>query len=673
MSFDSFLPSISSIIKIGDNLEIKLEQIKGVGPQILKILRNKGIWSTYDLVLNYPRSYEDFSITSLDRAQDMDVITVQATISSDLKFQRFTKTERIIFDAKVFGDTLEIVVFGRGYLMKQLQKNDEVVIKGVFHLYKEQIVASSIMKLDKKVPIKPAYGIDGIYDRTLTNIVQTIFDEKWVNIYETIPKEFIDHYKLPSRLESYRMLHLPKSIEEVQQAERRFKYEEAFNLQLRLVSKQPGRNPRPPKAYDIHQVKDLINRLSYELTQDQKDAVNDIFRDFKKPYASYRLIQGDVGSGKTIVTLIAVYAVITAGEQVSFMAPTELLANQHYQYFTSILKDSKIALLTGKTKNKDEMKKKIKNHEYDLVIGTHALIEKDVEFSNLGFVVIDEQHKFGVNTREDLIIKAKSKDVLYLTATPIPRTLAMVAFGESHVSMIKEKPKNRLPVETIYIQKSEIKQLYESIQFAINRKEHVYLVVPAITSDKVTDNIETVYEEIKSRFDCMLFVLHGKLTPEEKDKVMESFVYTPGSILLATTMIEVGIDIPTATLIGIYAAESFGLSQLHQLRGRVGRGDLQSACYLISEKEDVERLELLSKINDGFTLSEYDLIARGPGDFLGVDQSGYLKFDFLDILTDYPILIEAQKNVVSLFQRPDFKTNPAYKYLNKYITDLPKV
>jgi ATP-dependent DNA helicase RecG len=308
-----------------------------------------------------------------------------------------------------------------------------------------------------------------------------------------------------------------------------------------------------------------------------------------------------------------------------------------------------------------------------LVIGTHALIEKDVEFSNLGFVIIDEQHKFGVNTREDLIVKAKSKDVLYLTATPIPRTLAMVAFGESHVSIIKEKPKNRLPVETIYIQKTEVKQLYDSIQHAINRKEHVYLVVPAITSDKVTDNIETVYEEIKSRFDCMLFVLHGKLSPEEKDKVMENFVYTPGSILLATTMIEVGIDVPTATLIGIYAAESFGLSQLHQLRGRVGRGDLQSACYLISEKEDVERLELLSKINDGFKLSEYDLIARGPGDFLGVDQSGYLKFDFLDILSDYPILIEAQKNVVSLFLRPDFKTNPAYKYLNKYITDLPKV
>ena len=658
---------------IGDNLEIKLDQIKGVGPQILRILRNKGIWTTYDLILTYPKSYEDFSITSLDQAVDRDIITIQAIITSDLKLQRFTKTERILFEAKVFDDIVEVVVFGRGYLLKQLKKDDEVVIKGVFHLYKEQIVASSIMKLDKKIPIKPVYGIEGIYDRTLTNIIQTIFDENQVSIYETIPKEFIEQYKMPLRQDAYRMLHLPKNINEVQQAERRFKYEEAFNLQLKLISKQSNQIKRAPKAYDINLVKDLIAHLPYELTQDQKDAVNDIFRDFKKPHASYRLIQGDVGSGKTIVSLIAIYAVITAGEQVSFMAPTELLANQHYQYFSSFLKNLNIALLTGKTKNKEEMKRKIKNHEYDLVIGTHALIEEDVTFANLGFVIIDEQHKFGVNTRDELIQKAHSKDVLYLTATPIPRTLAMIAFGESHVSIIKEKPKNRLPIETVYIQKDNIKELYDSIQNAVNRKEHVYLVVPAITSTKVSDNIETVYQEIKDKFDCSIYVLHGQLGNDEKERMMESFVYTPGSILLATTMIEVGIDIPTTTLIGIYSAESFGLSQLHQLRGRVGRGDLQSVCYLISEKEDVERLELLSKIDDGFKLSEYDLIARGPGDFLGSEQSGYLKFDFLDLLNDYPILMEAQKNVVSLFQKPDFQTNPLYKYIRKYITDIPKV
>ncbi|MBU1140925.1 MAG: DNA helicase RecG, partial [Firmicutes bacterium] len=213
----------------------------------------------------------------------------------------------------------------------------------------------------------------------------------------------------------------------------------------------------------------------------------------------------------------------------------------------------------------------------------------------------------------------------------------------------------------------------QSIDVAISRNEHVFLVVPAIDSTKVSDNIDTVYEEISSRFTCPIFVLHGRLPNEEKERMMENFVYTPGSILLSTTMIEVGIDISTATLMAVYSAEHFGLSQLHQLRGRVGRGELKSICYLLSEKDDVERLELLSKIDDGFKLSEYDLIARGPGDFLGVDQSGYLKFNFLDLLSDYPILIEAQKNVSSLLSRPDFKTNPTYKYLNKYITESLKI
>lgn len=654
-------------------LEIKLQEIKGVGPSILYTLRNNHIWSTYDLILKYPKAYEDFTITSLDKAQHKDTITVQVIITSELIMQRYSKRERVIFSAKVFDQIIEIIVFGRGYLMKQLKVNDHIVVKGVYHLYRKQIVAASIMMLDKKVPIKPIYGIEGIHDRTLSTIVQTILSENKVSIYETIPKQFIDMYHLLPREEAYKKLHLPQSIDDIHQAERRFKYEEAFYLQLKLMSLQVTHAQRLPKPYDLNKVKALINELPYTLTQDQKDAVNDIFRDFKKPYASYRLIQGDVGSGKTLVTLIAIYAAITAGEQVSFMAPTELLANQHYQYFSTHLKSCKIALLSGKTKKKDELKASIKNHEYDLVIGTHALIEDDLEFKNLGLVIIDEQHKFGVHTRDELIAKAHAKDVLYLTATPIPRTLAMIAFGESHVSIIKEKPKDRIPIDTLYIQKDKLGELYTSIDTAIERKEHVFLVVPAIDSDKVEDNINTVYEEIYARFSCPIFVLHGKLPNDEKERMMENFVYTPGSILLATTMIEVGIDIPTATLIAIYSAEHFGLSQLHQLRGRVGRGTLKSVCYLISDKEDIERLEMLSKIDDGFKLSEYDLMARGPGDFLGVEQSGYLKFNFLDLLTDYPILIEAQKNVLSLLSKPDFKTNSAYKYLNKYIADSLKI
>lgn len=654
-------------------MEYKLDTIKGVGPSILRILRNEGIWSTYDLILRVPKSYETFSITSLDQAHHQEVITLSGVISSTPKLIRSPKADRVVFDVKLNEETIEVVVFGRGYYVKTLSVGLDVVIKGTFNLYLRKINASSIVKRDLSIPIKPIYGIEGIYDRTLSGIIQTIFESNQVDIFETIPNHLIQQYRLMDRKEAFKMLHMPHEMKDIYTAKRRFKYEEAFFLQLKIIAHQPSQLKRDPKKYQIDQVRALIESLPYELTQDQKDATNDIFRDFKGEYASYRLIQGDVGSGKTLVSLIASYAIITAGEQVAFMAPTELLAQQHYQVFKTHLKGVKIALLTGKTKQKDELKLSIQKHEYDLIIGTHALIENDVIFDRLGLVVIDEQHKFGVSTREELIKKSMSKDVLYLTATPIPRTLASIIFGNSQVSIIQSKPKNRLKIDTVYLQKTEIKTLYDAIRETVSRKEHVFLVVPAITSTQVTDNIESVYEDIKSAIQAPIFILHGKLSDDEKNQMMENFMYTAGSILISTTMIEVGIDIPTATLMGIYAAENFGLSQLHQLRGRIGRGNLHSTCYLVSEKNDIERLHLLSNIDDGFKLAEYDLIERGPGDFLGAEQSGYLKFKFLDILKDHSILIEAQKNVKDILKRPDFKTNPVFKYLNRTITEKVNV
>jgi ATP-dependent DNA helicase RecG len=312
----------------------------------------------------------------------------------------------------------------------------------------------------------------------------------------------------------------------------------------------------------------------------------------------------------------------------------------------------------------------IKHHEIDLVIGTHALIEDDVIFSNLGLVIIDEQHKFGVETREDLLNKSLTKDLLYLTATPIPRTLAMLAFGDTHVSIIKEKPQSRLPILTRYILKTEIDALYQLMASALIRKEHIILVVPAIDSLQKSDNVETVYQSIRSEFpNTNIFTLHGKKNDLEKDETMREYINTKGSILIATTMVEVGIDIPTATVIGIYQAESFGLSQLHQLRGRVGRGDLASYCVLISEKNDVERLEVLTQTDDGFKLANFDLKERGPGDFLGKDQSGFVDFNYLDIIKDEAIIMDTLAYVEKLFQQDDFHTNPKYQYLRKMLEE----
>ncbi len=654
-------------------MDIKLDQVKGIGPQILRILRNQGIWSTYDLVSRVPKGYEDFSITDLHDAKHKDVLTVLGKITSDLKIIHGGKVERLVFKALVLNQTLDIIAFGKSYLFKQLHKGDEVQIKGTYHLYYNQINASSIVKAEKRLEIKPIYKIEGLHDKTLMNLVSFIRDENLVSIYENIPKVFLDRYHLLSRKDALFQLHLPESMASIHQGKRRMKYEEAFYMQLKVIGQQKRGVKRLPKACDIEAVKHVINQIPYELTSDQKQAVNDIYRDFKKPESSYRLIQGDVGSGKTIVALLAAYAIVTAKEQVAIMAPTELLAYQHYQFFSNYLKDVKIALLTSKTKQKEEMKKAISSHQYDIVIGTHAMIETDVQFHHLGLIIIDEQHKFGVRTREELIQKAHSKDIIYLTATPIPRTLALIAFGDNHVSFIKEKPKQRIPIETRYITRDLVQEAYDKMHSALLKKEHCIVIVPAIDSELIKDNIENMTLELEQEFQVPIYTLHGKKTPAEQDEAMQEYLLHPGSILLATTMVEVGIDIPTATTITIFHAERFGLSQLHQLRGRVGRSNLASFCYLISDKEDIERLQILSKTHDGFKLAEYDLKMRGPGDFIGVEQSGYLDFKFLNLVDDLNILQEAQKNVLELLNQPDFYTNPAYKYLVKAITPVPHV
>jgi ATP-dependent DNA helicase RecG len=661
-------------MELGDILEIKLDQVKGVGPKLLYTFRNNNIWSTYDLILRYPKTYQDFSIDQINHLKHKEKITVSGKITTPIKDNPYARVHMASFHMELFGDQIEVIAFNRPYLSKQFFLNDEIVVQGTYQLYKHQIIAQTVIKKEKNIEIKPIYHIGDIHDKTVTNIVKTIFDEDLVQIYETIPDVFLDKYQMPKRMDAYKMLHLPKSFDEIKQAKRRFKYEEAFYLQLKLKAELKARQvPRDPIAYDIDQIKAFISELPYELTNDQKQAVNDIYKDYHRPYGHYRLIQGDVGSGKTLVTCLATLPFLQLHKQVALMAPTELLATQHYQYFKTLLKEANICLLTGKTKQKQLVKEQIKQGEYDIVIGTHALIEDDVVFHDLSLIIIDEQHKFGVDTRNKLIDKSKCNDVIFLTATPIPRTLAMVAFGESNVSIIKEKPMHRKKVDTHYLIKKDIHKLYEAIDQKIKNKEHVFVVVPAISSDKVDDNIDSVYQELTLNISAPIYVLHGKQSKEEQESQMEKFMYNPGSILLATTMIEVGIDIPTATLIAIYAAEHFGLSQLHQLRGRVGRSHLPSQCFVISQKEDIERLEILTKTDDGFKLSEYDLIQRGPGDFLGSEQSGYLDFKFLDLISDYPILMEASKNVEWLMQQKDFNTNIKYKYLQRYIKNNIKI
>jgi len=667
-----FYTFIHDIINIGDKVEIKLNEIKGIGPKTLYKLREENIWSTYDLVLRVPKGYQDFTLSKRSDLKHGAKVTLMAKIASPLKNNPYGKVFSTHFEIIAFDELIQVVIFNRKYLYKQIKQDDIVVVQGTYHKYRKQMVATHIKIDGKKDVIQPLYRYKEVSDFTISKAIKYIFEKEQVKIFEIIPDVFIKKYKLMNRYQAYQYLHMPNSFKDIENATRRMKYEEAFFLELKVISDQSTIIKRNPKMYDIGFVKRFIETIPFELTHEQKKAVNDIYKDFKKPYASFRLIQGDVGTGKTIVALIAIMAVISMKEQAVFMVPTQLLAEQQYQTYKKLAPNLKIALLTQTTKQKKQMIIDIKNHEYDLVMGTHALIEDYVQFSNLGLVVIDEQHKFGVETRQKLIQKAHAKDIIYLTATPIPRTLAMITFGKDHVSIIKEKPKQKEPVETLYYTKDKLNNVYEHIDKEIKLGHHVYVVVPAISSQKVDDNIESVYALLNNNLTCDIHVMHGQLTKDEQAEAMQNFKNKP-SVLLATTMIEVGIDIPTATLMVIFSADYFGLSQIHQLRGRIGRNDLKSTCYLISEKDDIERLQLLSQIDDGFELANYDLKMRGPGDFIGQRQSGFLAFNFLDITRDKKIIEIARNDVINLMKQKDFKDNKKYKYLHRYIKDNMKI
>ncbi|MFU8792650.1 MAG: ATP-dependent DNA helicase RecG [Acholeplasmataceae bacterium] len=654
-------------------MEVRLDQIKGVGPKLYQSFKAQKIWSTYDLVLRRPKRYESFVIQSLEEAKDQETITIIGSIKTEPKLIKTAKVTMVSMTIDAGGHLLKMIAFNRPYLVNQLKIDHDYLIKGKYNRYQKQLVAQVISEKHQTDHIKPIYGFDGLYDSKVNDIIKTIFDETKVSIYETLPANLLSHYHLLPRYDAYYKLHLPKDSHDIHQAHRRLKYEEAFFLQLKLYDQHLSKKPRPKKAYDLASVKKRIHDIPYQLTGDQKKAVNDIFKDFQKEETSYRLLLGDVGSGKTMVSALAIYAVITAGQQVAFMAPTELLAKQHFNFFKAFLSDVSVGLLTSQTPEKKAFKSDILNKHYDLIIGTHALITDDVIFNHLGLVVIDEQHKFGVETRQLLIDKAREQDVLYLSATPIPRTLAMLYFNQADISEIREKPVSRKPIDTHYVTPKEKDKVFKMIQSTLDKKEHIYVVVPAITSTKTDDNIETVYQELSAQFDAPIFILHGQIKHSQHEHIMTDFKQSKGAILLSTTMIEVGIDIPTATLICIYSAEHFGLSQLHQLRGRVGRSHRLSTCVLISQKEDIGRLEMLTQTEDGFLLSAYDLEARGPGDFLGVDQSGYLNFSYLNLVTDQAILKAAYDDVKKLMSQADFFKNPKYKHLHQYLETQLKI
>lgn len=630
-----------------------LNEIKGIGPKTISLLEKLNIYTSNDLLNYYPFRFEILKKTPQDEFINESKIIIDGVVSSPVVLNHFRKINKMSFFIKTSYGLFNVVIFNRSFLKNNLTLDKEIIITGKLDLLKNTIVVNDLFfgKLNDKPIIKPIYHTTaGLKNKNLNNFIQLILRNKPL-INEILPPSLITKYKFIPKISALNIIHNPETENELKKALLRLKYEELFifMLKINVLKNNYKKIERPIRTINRDHINKLISSLSFELTVDQKKALEDIISDLSSDYKMNRLLQGDVGSGKTIVAALASYIIYENGYQTAFMVPTELLAIQHYQNLTTLFKDTKmrIKLLLGSTKKKDKelIYEQLKNHEIDLVIGTHALIQDKVEYSNLGLVITDEQHRFGVNQRNILKDKSQAPDVLYLSATPIPRTYALTIYGDMDISNIKSKPQNRKEIKTIIKTKSEIKDVLILIKEQLELKHQVFVVAPMIEEDDTNENVLKLKRQFDLAFSkiCEVGLLHGKMKSNEKDDIMQDFSNNKIQILISTTVIEVGIDIKNATMMVIFDANKFGLSTLHQLRGRVGRNDLDCYCVLISDKKE-PRLEIMTRTNDGFEISEEDFKMRGSGDIFGYKQSGEMAFKIADLKKDYKVLMSAKED-----------------------------
>lgn len=637
---------------------MELEKLDKIGPKTAKTLNNLGIYSSEDLIRNYPYRFLIFAKRDINNPKYYDEFVSDGIVESmpTLNFFR-GKMNRLTFRCNVQNKIVKVVIFNRAFLKPNIIIGKEVTIIGKYDPKKETIVATNIRLGNlNKVEIEPVYHLcKGITSKQMNSFIKKALCVVKEN--NNIPKELISKYNLMSEDEAVRIIHNPKDENSLKTALKTLKYEEIFtymkNIKL-LKKKNEIHKDVYKKEVSLNMVNDFINSLPFKLTIDQEKIVFKMLDEICGDTLMNRLLQGDVGSGKTIVAFIISYALYTGGYQTSFMAPTEVLARQHYKNACDLFKDTnfKVGLLTGKMTLKEKRKvyEKIEKNEIDMLIGTHALISDKVVWNNLGLVITDEQHRFGVNQRQTLKNKGLNVEVLMMSATPIPRTYALTIYGDTDTSSIKTKPSGRIPVITKVKKEDEIKDVLEGIYKALKNQNQVYVIAPMIEEND-DSNYANVYD-LKHKFNLAfknynVEVLHGKMTNEEKEKVMDEYAKGNIDILISTTVIEVGVDVKNATVMVIFDADRFGLSTLHQLRGRVGRNSLQSYCYLISDK-DTKRLKIMEEENDGYKISEADFKLRGQGDLFGSRQSGALSFKLSDVRKDYDLLVKVRDDVNEL-------------------------
>lgn len=656
--------------------------LTGVGAKRAEALKSLGIITLWDLFTYFPFRYEDLTVKDIELIEDRQKVVLEGAVIAQPHVQYYGyKKSRLSFRLNVDHVIVPITFFNQPYLAKQVTEGDLLKVFGTWDAARMQLSGIKIIggsSANKNEKFEPIYHSNkSISHAIIKKLVQQAWETYHNQIEEIIPEELISKYQLLPIKEAIYNMHFPKSPDNMNTARHTIVFLELFIFQLRvqyrrLVYKEIGAGESV--EYDLERLKIFFKQLPFELTNAQKRVVNEISADMKRPIQMYRLVQGDVGSGKTIVAAGSIVAAQSAGIQSAFMAPTEILAEQHYKSLLATYRDFdiEIALLTGSTKTKErrEILEGLANGEIDCVVGTHALIQDDVLFHALGLVIIDEQHRFGVNQRKALREKGKHPDVLFMTATPIPRTLSMTAFGEMDVSTIDEMPAGRLPIQTYWIRKKMLEKLMGTIKKELTEGSQVYVVSPLIEESDAMDlenatRLAEIYtQEFSPKYRVEL--LHGRMTADEKEETMKRFKDHKTDILVSTTVIEVGVDVANATMMVVHDADRFGLAQLHQLRGRVGRGHKQSYCYLVADpkgENGVKRMQIMTETNDGFKISQKDLEMRGPGEFFGKKQSGLPEFKVADIIEDELVLEAARFEAGNIVANKNFLEESAYNNL----------
>lgn len=654
---------------------MELSKVTGIGTKNISLLNSVGIYDVTDLLSYYPYRYQIYKINNINDVKSNESVIIEGIVDS-VPIVRFFSAKKNILSFRLYTSNklINVSIYNRAFMKRNITPGKTITILGKYDEKKNTLIANNIIlsKIEDN-KIESVYHLtNGLNNKTLSKLIKNALDMN-IETVDYIPDYLNERYGFINKMDAIRKIHFPIDLQEIKEAKLKLIYEELFLFMLKinyLKYLKTTDTKKEPKQCNKLDVQNYINTLPFELTKDQITAVKEIYNDLTSNKRMNRLICGDVGSGKTIVGIISAYITYLSGYQTALMAPTEILATQHYENVKKLLSNTNIniALLLGTTKKKEKetIYKDLKNGKIDLLIGTHALLSDKVSFKNLGLVITDEQHRFGVTQRESLRNKGSLPDILYMSATPIPRTYALTIYGDMDISLIKTKPSGRKEIKTIIKDEKEIKNVLYLMLEELKKNHQIYVVSPLIEENETLDL--TPVTELKTKMELAfnnkvkIGLLHGKLTKEEKETVMNDFISGKTKVLVSTTVIEVGVDNPNATMMVIFNAERFGLATLHQLRGRIGRNSLESTCILIGSEKN-ERLSVLASSSDGFYITEKDYEMRKEGDIFGVRQSGDMSFKIADIKRDFKVLLKVKEDSLEFLEKNDkniFKNDEKY-------------